>query len=149
MKNMKGIFYLLSLILLVVTFGLCSFEVSTFILVILSPIATISYLWLPSITLMVAVILFLIGSFCFNGKKQLKKTIRIAIQNSCIAYMAVMILTWLVMLLYFMGTNDSTLLDNLSFVSLIVIMIFGFWFIISSVVLWLINRGRSVVSGRK
>ena len=149
MKNMKGIFYLLSLILLVVTFGLCSFEVSTFILVILSPIATISYLWLPSITLMVAVILFLIGSFCFNGKKQLKKTIRIAIQNSCIAYMAVMILTWLVMLLYFMGTNDSTLLDNLSFTTLIVIMIFGFWFIISLVVLWLINRGRSVVSGRK
>ena len=60
MKNMKGIFYLLSLVLLIVTFGLCSFEVSTFILVMLSPIATISYLWLPSVTLMVAVILFLI-----------------------------------------------------------------------------------------
>ena len=149
MKNMKGIFYLLSLVLLIVTFGLCSFEVSTFILVMLSPIATISYLWLPSITLMVAVILFLIGSFSFNGKKQIKKTTRIAIQNSCIAYMAVMVLTWLVMLLYFMGTNDSTLLDNLSFTTLIVIMIFGFWFIISLVVLWLINRGRSVVSGRK
>ena len=72
-----------------------------------------------------------------------------AIQNSCIAYMAVMVLTWLVMLLYFMGTNDSTLLDNLSFKILIVIMIFGFWFIISSVILWLINRGRSVVSRRK
>ena len=149
MKNMKGIFYLLSLVLLVVIFGLCSFEVSTFILVMLSPIATISYLWLPSITLMVAVILFLIGSFCFNGKKQIKKITRIAIQNSCIAYMAVMVLSWLVMLLYFMGTNDSTLLDNLSFTTLIVIMIFGFWFIISSVVLWLINRGRSVVSRRK
>lgn len=144
-------FYLLflSLILLIVIFGLCSFEVSTFILVMLSPIATISYLWLPSITLMVAVILFLIGSFCFNGKKQIKKITRIAIQNSCIAYMAVMVLSWLVMLLYFMGTNDSTLLDNLSFTTLIVIMIFGFWFIISSVVLWLINRGRSVVSRRK
>ena len=149
MKNMKGIFYLLSLVLLIVTFGLCSFEVSTFILVMLSPIATISYLWLPSVTLMVAVILFLIGSFCFNGKKQIKKITRIAIQNSCIAYMAVMVLSWLVMLLYFMGTNDSTLLDNLSFTTLIVIMIFGFWFIISSVVLWLINRGRSVVSRRK
>ena len=130
MKSKKGLFYLFGLILLFISLCLCSFEVSTFILVILSPIATISYLWLPSITLMVAVILFLIGSFCFNGKKQIKKTTRIAIQNSCIAYMAVMVLTWLVMLLYFMGTNDSTLLDNLSFTTLIVIMIFSFWFII-------------------